>query len=110
MRTALAAVAACLSLTACGPAFAQFACMVGEPADTLAMWLGKTGQTPLLEMQMSTGGGTSVPMIVAIGRDGAFSILMRSSDGSVCIMAVGDGAQPSTGNGFPKPIVPGRDS
>ena len=102
-----AAVAACL-LT--GPAAAQFACLVGEPGDTLAQWLGRTGQTPLLEMQISTGPGPSIPAIVALDREGAFSILMLSPEGALCIMAVGEGAKPSTGPHFPKPVVPGRDS
>lgn len=106
----LAAVAACVSVTACQPAFAQYACLVGKPGDTLASWLGKTGQTPLIEMQMSTGGGPSMPTLLAIDREGAWSILMLAPDGNVCVMAVGEGAQPSTGEGFPKPIVPGRDS
>ena len=100
-----AATAACLLAW---PAAAQFACLVGPAGDTLAMWLAKTGQTPLLEMQMSTGGGPSVPMIVALDREGAFSILMLSPEGSVCIMAVGEGARPSTGVHFPKPILPGE--
>ena len=101
-----AAVAACLIA---GPAAAQFACLVGDkPDDTLAMWLDRTGQVPLIEMQMSTGGGASIPMILALDKEGAFSLLMLSPTGSVCIMAVGEGAQPATGAGFPKPVGPGK--
>ena len=102
----IAALAACLIA---GPAAAQFACLVGDkPDDTLKTWLDRTGQVPLLEMQMSTGPGPSIPMIVALDKEGAFSILMLSPSGAVCIMAVGEGAQPATGEGFPEPVGPGK--
>ena len=103
-----AALAACLLAA---PAAAQFACLVGKPDETLALWLARTGQTPLLEMQMSTGEGSPAnPMILALDGDGAFSVLMLTPDGNVCIMAVGTEAQPSAGPAFPKPSIPGRDS
>jgi hypothetical protein len=112
MRITLAALAALAAISHAHPASAQFACMVGPDTDAiLKTWLSRTGQTPLIEMQVPLGATSpTAPMLFSVAPDGAFSILMLTPEGSICIIAVGEGAQPSTGPGFPKPIVPGEDS
>lgn len=105
---ALAAVAACLIAS---PAAADVACLKGPPGDTLAMWLDRTGQTPLLTLQMAMGDTqATMPMIVAVDKDGAFSILVLSPLGVVCMLAIGTGAEPATGMTFPEPVKPGSET
>lgn len=105
-----AAAVACLSVTACQPAFAQVPCLVGPP-DMLEKLLAHSGEQALMEMQI--GGGPespTAPALFAVSPDGTFTLFMLTPTGAVCILASGTHAQPATGEGFPKPVLPGRDS
>lgn len=110
----IAAVAAglCLSVLAWAvPVQAQgVPCLVGPP-DMLEQILSRSGEQPLIELQLSGGpDAPTTPALLAVGADGAFTLFMLGPDDAVCILASGVGAQPATGKGFPKPIIPGEDS
>lgn len=108
MLIRLAAVAAaCLFAL---PAAAQVPCLVGPP-DMLEQILARSGEQPLIELQMSAGANVpTTPGLLAVGPDGAFTLFMAGPNGAVCILAAGVGAKPATGKGLPKPIIPGEDS
>jgi hypothetical protein len=62
-------------------------------------------------MQISQGDAApTMPAILAINQDGAWSILFLAPTGNLCFLGAGTSAQPSTGPGFPKPVIPGKDS
>lgn len=113
MTRILAALAACLCIVIlawAAPVQAQVPCLIGPP-DMLEKILAQSGEEPLIEMQF--GGGAdkpSAPGLLAVSPDGTFTLFMLDPSGAICILAAGTHTQPATGDGFPKPIVPGRDS
>lgn len=92
------------------PASAQFLCLYG--AD-LASMLQRSGEEPLIELQISMGEGQpTAPALLAVNPDGEWTIYYRPANGveGVCILAHGIDADPAEGPAFPKPIIPGKDS
>lgn len=88
MRLLIAAAAALAIGLPAVAAAAPTACMVGTSGDTLAAWLEKTGQQPVLYFHVATG-KEPLPGILAMTPDGKFSFLIES-DGMTCILAVGE--------------------
>ena len=93
------------------PAGAQVACLAGKAEDTLAMWYARTGQSPLIQMQMSAGNeAPTMPAILSVDGKGQWTLLILNPEGNVCILAVGSGMTPAAGDGFTPSTQPGTDS
>lgn len=106
IRLAAAVAASVFAL----PAAAQVPCLMGPP-DMLEKILERSGEQALIEMQFGIGPDKpTAPGMLAVSPDGTFTLFMLDPSGAICILAAGTHTQPATGDGFPKPVIPGRDS
>ena len=63
-------------------------CLVGKADKTLAVWLEKTGEQPVMSLRIATGDKPADGML-AMTPEGKFAILVEA-DGMTCILAVGE--------------------
>ena len=68
-------------------------CLSGDPKDVLKLWMDHTGQKPILEMQIDTGGAPLPAMILADPK-GDFTVLFIGK-GHVCLSEIGHGMGPA---------------
>lgn len=67
----------------------QYACLVGI---TPEVWMQKSGQHPVMTMNMLVGENVTTPMVITVNKEGEFTILFRGANGMTCVQALGTDA------------------